>query len=187
LAQYYYLVASFPLLFYETEKIPPHQEFFELCGQHITPRHYQLLTQASSSDLRPTTPSCRTLDLWREWETSLRNELVRLRAKNRGIEAEAYLVDSPWITTARQLARDAFGQESPLQAEDTLNRARWSYLDELEVGHYFDIEKILVYALRLQILERKALLDEEKGREMFERIYSEVTSPIYDTSSRGEN
>ena len=50
-----------------------------------------------------------------------------------------------------------------------------------------DIEKILVYALRLQILERKALFDKEKGREMFEKIYAEVTSPIYDNASGGEN
>jgi hypothetical protein len=187
LAQYYYLVASFPLLFYDTERITSRREFLDLCGQHISPRHYQLLSSTSTTDLRPTTPSCGILDLWREWETSLRNELVRLRAKKRGTEAEAYLVDSPWIINAQQIAREAFGQESPLQAEDTLNRARWSYLDELEVGHYFDIEKVLVYALRLQILERKALFDKEKGREMFEKIYAEVTSPIYANSSGGEN
>jgi len=110
-----------------------------------------------------------------------------LRGKKKGVETEAYLIGSPGIITAQQIAREAFVQESPLQAEDTLNRARWSYLDDLEVGHYFDIEKILVYALRLQILERKALFDEEKGREMFEKIYAEVTSPIYDNASGGEN
>ena len=187
MAQYYYLVASFPLLFYETEKIPSHQEFLDLCRPHIAPRHYQLLTHASSSDPRPTTPSCRTLDLWREWETALRNELVTLRGKKKRVEVEAYLVYSPWTATAQQLAGEAFGQESPLQAEDTLNRARWSYLDELEVGHYFDIEKILVYALRLQILERKALFTTDKGLEMFQTIYAEVTSPIYDNVSGGEN
>lgn len=187
MAHYYYLVASFPLLFYETERILSHQEFLDLCRQHITHRHYQLLSRASTSDLRPTTPSCRTLDLWREWETTLRNELAALRGKKKGVETEAYLVGSPGIITAQRFAREAFGQESPLQAEELLNRARWSYLDELEVGHYFDIEKILVYALRLQILQRKALFDEEKGREMFAEIYAEITGPIYDNASGGEN
>jgi hypothetical protein len=51
-------------------------------------------------------------------------------------------------------------------------------LDELESGHYFDIDKILVYALRLQILERKALFDEQKGREMFDKVYTEIISPV---------
>jgi hypothetical protein len=49
------------------------------------------------------------------------------------------------------------------------------------------MEKILVYALRLQILARKALFEEDKGVEMFQKVYAEVTSPIYDTSSVGEN
>jgi hypothetical protein len=113
--------------------------------------------------------------------------LVTLRGKKKRVEAEVYLIDSPGIITAQQLAREAFSQESPLQAEELLNRARWNFLDDLEVGHYFDIEMILVYALRLQILERKALFDEEKGREMFDKIYAEVTSPIYANGSGGEN
>jgi hypothetical protein len=178
LAQYYYLVASLPLLFYDGESIPSREEFLATCRQHISPRHYSLLLSASVSDLRTTVPSCKTLDLWRQWEISLRNELVRLRAKNRGREAQAYLVDSPGVLAPQAIAREAFAQESPLQAENTLNRARWNYLDELEVGHYFDIEKILVYALRLQILAREALFDEVKGSEMFDRVYSEIISPV---------
>ena len=178
MAQYYYLVASLPLLFYDSESFPSREDFLATCRQHITPRHYRLLVSASTRDLQPTAPACKILDLWRQWEIALRNELVRLRAKDRGREAQAYLVDSPGVIAPQIIAREAFGQESPLQAEDTLNRARWNYLDELEVGHYFDIEKILVYALRLQILARKALFDEDKGREMFDKVYSEIISPV---------
>jgi hypothetical protein len=177
LAQYYYLVASLPLLFYDSESIPSREDFLVTCRQHISPRHYRLLVSAGTNDLQTTTTGCKTLDLWRKWEIALRNELVRLRAKNRGREAEAYLVESPGVLAPQALAREAFAQDSPLQAEDTLNRGRWSYLDELEVGHYFDIEKILVYALRLQVLARKALFDTEKGRQMFDKLYSETISP----------
>ena len=178
MAQYYYLVASLPLLFYDSERIPSRNEFLDTCRQHISPRHYSLLDSASTTDLQVTVPGCKTLDLWRHWEIALRNELVRLRAKNRSREAQPYLVDSPVLLAPQAIAREAFAQESPLQAEDTLNRARWRYLDELEVGHYFDIDKILVYALRLQILARKALFEAEKGREMFEKVYSEIIRPV---------
>ncbi|UCF99024.1 MAG: DUF2764 family protein [Spirochaetaceae bacterium] len=178
MAQYYYLVASLPLLFYETERIPSRDEFLNTCRQHLSLKDYRLLASASTSVLEPTTPSCRILERWRQWEIALRNELVRLRAKKRGDEAEAYIKDSPGIIEAEVIAREAFAQESPLQAEDTLNRARWEYLDDLEVGHYFDIETILIYALRLQVLERKVLFDPERGRDMFEKIYAEITSPV---------
>ncbi len=178
MAQYYYLAASLPMLFYDSESFPSREDFLVTCRQHISPRHYRLLVSTSTTDLQATVPSCSTLDLWRQWEISLRNELVRLRAKNLGREAQTYLVDSPGVLAPQAVAREAFAQESPLQAEDTLNRARWSYLDELEVGHYFDIEKILVYSLRLQILARKALFDEDRGREMFDKVYSEIISPV---------
>jgi hypothetical protein len=82
------------------------------------------------------------------------------------------------VLAPQAVAREAYAQDSPLQAEDTLNRARWGYLDELEVGHYFDIEKILVYALRLQVLARKALFDADRGRELFDKVYSEIISSV---------
>jgi hypothetical protein len=178
LAQYYYLVASLPLLFYDSEGIPSREDFLVTCRQHISHRHYRLLESASTTSLQATTASCKTLDLWRQWEIALRNELVRLRAKNRGREAEPYLIESPGGLAPQAVAREAFAQDSPLQAEDTLNRGRWSYLEELEVGHYFDIEKILVYALRLRLLARKALFDAEMGRQMFDAVYSEIISPV---------
>jgi hypothetical protein len=180
LAQYYYLVASLPLLFYDSENVPSHEDFLVTCRQHISPGHYRLLVATSATDLQTTPASCKTLRLWRQWEISLRNELVRLRAKKQGREAEAYLVESPGVLDPQTIAREAFAQESPLQAEDTLNRGRWSFLDQLEVGHYFDIEKILIYALRLQVLARKALFDEEKGRKMFDKVYSEIITPVGD-------
>jgi len=174
LAQYYYLVASLPLLSYDSERIPSRDEFLDTCRQHLSARDYRLVASASTADLQPIAPTCRTLGLWRRWETALRNELVRLRAKKKKAEAEAYLLASPGNIEAQGIAREAFDQESPLQAEDVLNRARWGYLDELEVGHYFDVPKILIYALRLEILGRKALFEERKGREMFEEIYGRI-------------
>jgi hypothetical protein len=178
LAQYYYLVASLPLLFYETESVPSRETFLQTCSQHLRPSHYRLLRSTAAEYLVTDKTGCKTLDLWRQWEIALRNELVRLRTKNRDLEAQSHLVESPTVLSAQQSAHEAFGQESPLQAEDALNRARWRYLDELEVGHYFDIDKILIYDLRLQILERKALFDAEQGREMFEKIYAEILDPV---------
>ena len=174
MAQYYYLVASLPMLSYENERAPSLDEFLAVCKPLVSPQHLSLLESARTTDLEPGGPSCRTLDLWRSWEITLRNELLRLRAKNKGKEVQLHAVDSTGTVAPQAIAREAFSQESPLQAEESLNRARWSYLDELESGHYFDIDKILVYALRLQILERKALFDEQKGREMFDKVYTEI-------------
>jgi hypothetical protein len=178
LAQYYYLVASLPLLAYDSERAPTSEQFLDACRPLVSPQHYNLLASASTTDLEHEGPSCSTLNLWRSWEITLRNELVRLRAKNRGREPRVHGLDSSGPVEPQAVAREAFSQQSPLEAEDTLNRARWRYLDELETGHYFDIDKILIYVLRLQILQRKALFEHEKGREMFDKVYSEIISPV---------
>ena len=178
MAQYYYLVASLPLLFYDGVSIPSHEEFLVTCRPLLTPQHYRLLVCAGTTDIQGGVTGCEILDLWRSWEISLRNELVRLRAKNRGRSAEPYLVESPGVPAPQAVAREAYAQDSPLQAEDTLNRARWGYLDELEVGHYFDIGKVLVHALRLQVLARKSLFEADRGSEMFDKVYSEIISSV---------
>jgi hypothetical protein len=166
------------LLSYDSERAPSAEQFLDTCRPLVSPQHYSLLESASATDLELDGPGCSTLDLWRSWEISLRNELVRLRAKNRGREPRIHGLDSSGPVEPRAIAREAFSQESPLEAEDTLNRARWRYLDELESGHYFDIDKILIYVLRLQILQRKALFDDQKGRDMFDTVYSEIISPV---------
>jgi hypothetical protein len=173
---YYYLASSLPMLFYETERFPAPDAFVELCRQHVAARDYRLLLNASIYNLKPARPSRRCLELWRCRETALRNELVKLRTKGRAVEADRYLRDAPVIISVQNIVRDAFAQDSPLAAEDILNRGRWSYLDEL-----------LIYSLRLQILQRKALFDEQKGLEAFEQLYATVTSPIYAGSPGGEN
>ena len=177
MAQYYYLVASLPLLSYDSERALSTEEFLDACRPLVSPRHFRVLESAGSTDPAADGPSCRTLDLWRGWEISLRNELVRLRAKNLGREARVQATDSGSVEP-QAIAREAFSQESPLQGEHALNRARWRYLDELESGHYFDIDKVLVYLLRLQILQRKTLFDDRRGRELFDKIYAEIINPV---------
>jgi Protein of unknown function (DUF2764). len=43
---------------------------------------------------------------------------------------------------------------SPREGERILDEARWRFLEELAIGHYFDRDVLITYALRLKILER---------------------------------
>jgi hypothetical protein len=180
LAQYYYLVASFPMLFLDSERPPAIDSFVAVCGEHLSPRDFRIVETASISTLEFRKPSCTVLDRWRSWETALRNELVKLRAKSRGIDPDRHVREGAEIVSVADIARSAFGQEIPLAAEQVLNRARWEFLDELEEGHYFDLEKVVVYYLRLQILHRKGLFDAATGAAAFEEIYKGIARPIYE-------
>jgi len=178
LSQYYYLVSTLTLLSYDSEYMASTEYFLEQCEKWLTAGDYLILKNVSISKFDFHKAGCALLDQWQLWEVNLRNELVKLRAQKKGIEGDAYLATIPEVLGTAEIAREAVAQESPLTAEELLNRARWSFLDDLEVGRFFTIEKLIIYYLRLQILERKSLFNKEAGSEHYKSIYQHITKKI---------
>lgn len=172
MGQHYYLVSTLPLLFYHTDQAMSRPEFLELCRPLLAKADFRVLSAAGLSSFATGSSGCVVLDKWLEWEKALRNELVKLRAKKKAVEPEGQLVDYAELLGVAELARQAAAEESPLAAEDRLNRARWDYLDQLEVLHFFDLAKLVIYSLRLQVLERKRLFDRERGKTRFQAQYA---------------
>jgi len=179
LSPYYYLVAGLPMLFYPTDRPQTREEFLELCRTQVGKTDFRILAAADLA-VRGERPSgSRTLDRWRSWESSLRNELAKLRARRKAVEPAGHLVEAEEQPGLPEIARQALSESSPLAAEDLLNRARWERLDQLEVGHYFDLDKLILYSLRLQLLERKRrLADRERGGINFQGQYESITHTI---------
>ena len=57
-----------------------------------------------------------------------------------------------------------------LQLEDTIEQILWDYLDEQTTQVYFDFEVILAYLLKLQLLEKRLALSEERGMEIVRHL-----------------
>ena len=67
--------------------------------------------------------------------------------------------------------------DDPLTGEKIIDRARWQYLEDLMQGYYFEFEVLLVYALKLKLLERYQAIGSERGRELFKE-YTTVDIPL---------
>jgi len=92
---------------------------------------------------------------WIDFETMLRNELVKIRAGRKKIEPAKYLRPDGYSgPTLYHVALAAHRNPSPLEGEKILDRERWNFLDELCIGHYFDLDFLIIYAYKLLILER---------------------------------
>ena len=50
----------------------------------------------------------------------------------------------------------------------------WDKIGSLETFHYFDLTAVLAYVAKLHIVNRWLALDQEKGRELFRQLVSEV-------------
>ena len=116
---------------------------------------------------------------WNDWERTLRNELANARAAKTGIDAEKYHREGNSTTGVAEPVREALSATNPAAAEAVLDAARWRFLDEVEASHNFDLTKLIVYYIRLQIAERAAVMNRKHGEENYQEIYKSITEKIH--------
>ena len=168
MSQYYFLVASLPLLTYDDEAELSSEQFLEIIKTNLHPADSATVAAASIEAPRTVDGASVSERMWRTYDRGLRNVLARSRAPQRNTDANHYirtdelLHDETQRAGLEELAREATLAPSPLSAEDLLNRARWRELENLEVGHNFDVQ--LRYRagrvpLRLRFRQNRATRD----------------------------
>ena len=178
--QYYYVVSSLPFLDFDSPPLIKIDEFMSICKSTLIEKEFNILSSVSLMELNTTDSATDVIKKWLSWEGTLRNEIAKLRAASVDFESEFHGLDFETNLDALIAARNAYKLNSPLMAEKSLNKARWYMLDDLEQGHYFDLEKLIVYSLRLQMLERNSMFTTENGNENFQKIYENIKEAVRD-------
>lgn len=131
---------------------------------------------------------CRFLRAWSEFDRTLRNVAAAVTARTVGRPVEEVVVGGGDI--ASQLRRSSaadFGLRGELsyidaviaavndeanlvEKEHKIDLVRWNESSELSSFDYFDINAVVAYLVRVNIVARWTLLDPARGREMFERL-----------------
>ncbi len=124
-------------------------------------------------------------------ELNLRNVLTALNGRKYDMDVSADIIGDGDIEYAlkKSRARD-FGlandidnlesiihlHEMPnlLEREMKLDLMRWQSLDEATFFNYFSVEKVLAFIVKVFIVERWISLDEEKGKELFKRLITDL-------------
>ena len=120
------------------------------------------------------------------FDLNVRNAKVKYLNKALGREAEKDVL--AFTEGAPQAVLDAVADEfdeaadleTVLNTGDILSRERgiddltWEKIDSLTTFNYFDIDAILGFITKLNIVARWYRLDEHTGREMFKRLVDEV-------------
>ena len=171
--QYYYVITSLPYLSLSEELPIRKDDFLANCEKYLKKTDFDILESVSLFDAEENEVPLDVIRRFFKWETGLRNSLVRLRAESLGLEPDEFVRGEIFDHFQALLAEEAFNADSPLMAEEILNKARWRYLDELEFGHYFNIESLVIFFIKLQILERISSFDAEEGRERLNAVVSQ--------------
>ena len=186
---YHYIVASLPeltsgLKFQERSADQIIGEIRELCGkddlalldilqesfvpENLTQEFYQKALASGNSFIR----EYFTFDL------KVRNAKVRYLNRELSRPADKDVISIP---LQEDNSEEDAGIEAAFKGTDLLARERavddlyWEKADALSLMHWFDMNVIMAFVLKLHIIDRWNLLDEQTGREMFRKLVDNLT------------
>ncbi len=99
------------------------------------------------------------------------SELVYSLLVNKRFDFEFYEDDLPF---AEQLFRISKTDQPSEEKEKAIDRIIWNYLDDATFFHYFTIERVLGYFIKLGIIERWMNLDMEAGQAFLNKLLEEL-------------
>ena len=152
---YVYLICSLPMLHFGARPPLSLEKFIQQARELLSQEDVRFVEACTQQNIYEQKLDQPTLNKWRAFDTALRNELVKVRSSRKKIDPAKYLREDGFTEPAiSHLALNAYRNPSILEGERLLDLERWRFLDELSIGHYFDLDFLIVYALKLLILER---------------------------------
>lgn len=132
---------------------------------------------------------------WYNFNLTVNNVLVALTARKYKMDIASMIVGDTDICEALRTsnARD-FGlmnevdfwdqlvkigeTEELAEREKKIDQLRWSWIEEATFFNYFTIERLFVFLLQLEMIERWVSLDKEKGSQMFRSIIVSLKNEV---------
>lgn len=132
---------------------------------------------------------------WFEFNLNLNNILAALAARKYKLEVSSVIVGATSICEQLRTsnARD-FGLNETLEYFEALQRIadieelverekkvdmlKWKWLEDESFFHYFTIERIFVFLMQLEMIERWISLDKDKGNELFRKMIQNLKNEV---------
>jgi len=137
--------------------------------------------------------SCRNsfISDWFKFNLNVNNIIIAMNCRNFGYRREIMVVGDDDISNAIRTsnAKD-FGikpifpeiddvmrladEPDLFERERKIDLLKWNWLEEKGFFHYFDMEHLFIYLVRLSLLERWVRLEKETGRKVFREMISQL-------------
>ena len=132
---------------------------------------------------------------WFEFNLTMNNILVALIARKFKMDIAPLIVGDTEVCEALRTsgARD-FGltgevdfldqlvkiseTEELVEREKKIDQLRWNWMEEATFFNYFTIERLFVFLLQLEMIERWISLDKEKGNQLFRSIIATLKNEV---------
>ena len=137
------------------------EEFIEEAKKWLTNRDFLILSGINTGSLSSQKSKHYFLRRLNDFDYSLRTQLSYYR--------KAKQTNSQYQLRS-DLAEIIQENRNPLDIEIGILRLRWDFLEEQGKDHIFNLEALIIYFLKLQILKQLAQFDKEKGSKRFDML-----------------
>lgn len=170
MANYYYLVSSLPMLSLDQDLPMPYSSFLSMCKSSMSQSDYEEISKAKLSPEKGA--KNHLMRKWEDYLTSVSSTLKEERSRKLGWEFEKgeYVADQ----TLKQRIHEAVFNKNPLDGEMEILALYFDFLDENTPFDGFSLEALMIYALKMQIIERVRAFSQEKGRAEFRTLYGRI-------------
>ena len=175
-SKYYYFISSLPTLSFGSKPPLTVKKFLEDCENLLSEEDYGDILKAFQDNVEDLQAGNATLKKWQHFIKSFRTEAVWSRVSH--VEHKNPLDYIRGGRTSNSLIvyflAEAAKAPDPLSAEKILDEAKWNYLDEISIHHYFDFDLLVIYALKLKILARYQKIESSAGEAIFKKYKKEA-------------
>lgn len=170
----FYLIASLPALAVMQKPTIASEDLLSLCEAQLGTSAATAVAWLSQENvLSPPPPAHPFVTDWVARETQLRNAVARMRATRQKRDAAGSIrPHSGFDVRIEHAVEAAFDAPTPLEREASLDRLRWSILDELAGVDPFSERVVLAYAVKLRMAQRWAALDPSTGMKRLDQAIS---------------
>ena len=134
----------------------------------------------------------RLLRDWAAKDCTIRNVVAATLARQHGVAIESVVVGEDSVTESlsrswaadfglraelpfvEQLVAAVADEHNMVEKERKIDNIRWAELSELSTFDYFDLNAVIAYLVKANMVARWAALDAKVGREMFNRLVAEL-------------
>jgi hypothetical protein len=157
--KYYYFVSELPYLRFDTKPLIDREYFLEEAKKWLSQKDFATVSQVDINNFCYEKKDSPVVNKYKSFERNLRERLALIRKS----------LDKAKETKISEILGIDFNG-SPLEIETQLLFLRWQFISEQEKDHYFDLDTLIFYFLKLQILKRLFIFDKDKGTAAFDEL-----------------
>lgn len=158
--KYYYFVSQLPFLKFNEKVEFDKTSFLKEAAKWLSGKALRSLSEVNINNFYYNSSDCAVICNYKNFEEKLRKNLVSVRESSGAISGYQLPED----------IKQALSATSPLDIEEKLLLLRWKFIDEQEQGHFFDLDFLKLYFLKLQILERLFKFNKKEGITIFDTL-----------------